>query len=393
MDPPAQTEHLAVPRLRRVAHRAAALTSWLTAPDSQDDEPIRPQLGVMGVATRNDVLRSIIMIAILVTCCGCLGGLEATAPLAMFAALTSAARWFYTGPVQRARGDGPMLAATLACAFSAGLIGGVAMSSGHRGLMVIAAVQTAAIAVGHSMVNAGIPRAARLSASILIITFVILTAISLRSEVLPIVLLVPVWLMVIFTVVARLHAVLARSLWAQRMTDHLANHDPLTGLPNRARFMQCLQAACDVAAHPGAATGHVLYLDLDGFKAVNDSLGHIAGDQLLRAVSQGFTRALGEGDILARLGGDEFAVILSPAPPERVHRIAEALVHVATAPFQLDGLPPIRIGVSIGGATLAARLGISDLLHLADTMLYEAKRSGRGTFRLAPCPATDLAPA
>ncbi|KAB1074285.1 putative bifunctional diguanylate cyclase/phosphodiesterase [Methylobacterium planeticum] len=158
---------------------------------------------------------------------------------------------------------------------------------------------------------------------------------------------------------------------------HLAHHDSLTGLANRAAFNAYLD---NLLAETGAAT--VLSLDLDRFKAVNDTFGHPAGDVLLNAVAERLRDSLREVDLVARLGGDEFVVVLAdPGPePERAARaVAERIIAMVGRPVDLDG-QSAQIGVSIGIA-IAPRDGrdAGTLFRHADIALYRAKAAGRNT--------------
>ncbi|WP_436534239.1 putative bifunctional diguanylate cyclase/phosphodiesterase [Actinoplanes sp. HUAS TT8] len=171
-----------------------------------------------------------------------------------------------------------------------------------------------------------------------------------------------------------------------------ALHDPLTGLANRALFADLLERAC---ASGGGAV--VLYLDLDGFKAVNDNLGHQAGDELLTVVAARLSACLRPGDTAARLGGDEFAVLLDGADTATGMAVADRIVASVHAPIDLNGRPAV-VGASIGIAVAspseagaaspspAARLGsgsssaagAASLLDAADIAMYQAKRAGKG---------------
>jgi diguanylate cyclase len=168
----------------------------------------------------------------------------------------------------------------------------------------------------------------------------------------------------------------------------LAFSDALTGLPNRARFhdLVAVHAASRRAADAGFA---VLMIDLDRFKLVNDTLGHDAGDQLLRQVAERLSAALRDGDVVARLGGDEFAVLQVHAPePECAHALAARIVSQIDAPFVVDG-QAVNIGASVGVA-LAPADGDEPavLLRNADLALYKAKADGKGAFRMFE-PALD----
>ena len=146
----------------------------------------------------------------------------------------------------------------------------------------------------------------------------------------------------------------------------LSRIDELTGLANRRRFMSELELL-------GDKSGSILLLDLDGFKGVNDSLGHEAGDKLLRQISIRFSRVILHGALLARLGGDEFGVVI-PGSARQGLEVAMALSSTLTYPFIIEG-NEINVGVSIGRVV---NDGSDELLQRADTAMYEAKRAGGG---------------
>ncbi len=169
---------------------------------------------------------------------------------------------------------------------------------------------------------------------------------------------------------------------AEARIHFMAHHDALTSLPNRLHFEERLEQFIKRARQEDGSLA-VLCLDLDYFKDVNDTLGHPAGDQLLKQVAQ---RALGcvrGGDVVARLGGDEFAILQSsPCQPEHAEALARRLVQALGAPYDIDGTRVV-IGTSVGIAVATG--GGKDASHLlknADIALYKAKGEGRGTFRL-----------
>ena len=160
---------------------------------------------------------------------------------------------------------------------------------------------------------------------------------------------------------------------------HLANHDVLTGLPNRKQFLDTLRTAMECPSPSGA----VFFLDLDHFKEVNDSLGHLVGDQLLQIVAKRLSGVVRKTDLVTRLGGDEFAILMlggltaKPAS-EHAKRILEAL----SRPYQVDSAT-LHVGVSIGIAFLADGPPIlEEAVRNADLAMYRAKSEGRNTFRL-----------
>lgn len=183
-------------------------------------------------------------------------------------------------------------------------------------------------------------------------------------------------------VVAILHDVTERKRAEQQLV-HGALHDSLTGLPNRALFIDRL---VQVIAQPRRHANHtfgVLFLDLDRFKLINDSLGHLIGDRLLIAIARRLEGCVREGDTVARLGGDEFAILLEPiAELNDATRVAErALAEVATT-FTLDGhevftSASIGIAISVPGYERP-----DDVIRDADTALYRAKTEGRARYEV-----------
>ncbi|BDA83662.1 hypothetical protein Sa4125_12040 [Aureimonas sp. SA4125] len=169
---------------------------------------------------------------------------------------------------------------------------------------------------------------------------------------------------------------------ATQRLSYLANHCSLTGLPNRSRLAERLQ---ELSADPGLiGETAVLCLDLDGFKAVNDTLGHLVGDMLLQAAGRRILDCAGDADLVARTGGDEFAVVHIGGQPETSESLAAAIIAAMAAPFVVDH-HRIAIGVSIGIAVgdPAATLSPGDsyaLLKNADLALHAAKALGRNSY-------------
>ena len=160
---------------------------------------------------------------------------------------------------------------------------------------------------------------------------------------------------------------------------HMARHDALTELPNRARFLEEMTASeASIARGEKAA---VLYIDVDHFKAVNETLGHAIGDKVLKQVSARLWGTTRETDTLARLGGDEFSLLLKPIDkPADAAMIAERIIKTMASPFQVDG-HQIAIGASVGIAMAPADGNSTDaLMKNADLALHRAKREGRSTY-------------
>jgi diguanylate cyclase (GGDEF)-like protein/PAS domain S-box-containing protein len=156
----------------------------------------------------------------------------------------------------------------------------------------------------------------------------------------------------------------------------LAFHDPLTLLANRNLFRDRVQHALTLA-QSGQSSVAVMFLDLDNFKNINDSLGHDAGDCLLQAVAQRIVKTTRSSDTVARLGGDEFAVLLEGITASTdVERLADALIETLDLPFALDGIE-VRVAASIGVAFSTPEGGTEALLSNADIAMYHAKAAGK----------------
>jgi diguanylate cyclase (GGDEF)-like protein len=167
---------------------------------------------------------------------------------------------------------------------------------------------------------------------------------------------------------------------AEEQIAYLAYHDSLTGLPNRALLQEHLELALARARRSGQAVA-LLYLDLDGFKLVNDSLGHPAGDELLVHVTMRLKERRRGMDLLARQGGDEFLLLLADLTREEAEatarRVADSLLRALTKPFTISGAE-FHIGASIGISLYPRDAADADeLLRHADASMYEAKAAGR----------------
>ncbi len=165
---------------------------------------------------------------------------------------------------------------------------------------------------------------------------------------------------------------------AQLRLEHEVLHDTLTALPNRTLFMDRVEHLLSGASRDPATGCAILFVDLDGFKQVNDQLSHAVGDRLLIAVAERLLTALRPGDTVARLGGDEFTLLLDGilAPAEAVE-IADRVLRSLQVPFPVHG-NEVSIGASIGVALSHPELAPANLLANADVAMYEAKARGRG---------------
>jgi diguanylate cyclase (GGDEF)-like protein len=165
---------------------------------------------------------------------------------------------------------------------------------------------------------------------------------------------------------------------AQRLKElqHQASHDELTGLANRRWFDGALRQRVDACAFDGTELT-LLYIDIDGFKKINDKHGHVTGDQLLRLFAARLRSSLRETDVIARLGGDEFAVILGHAAAAQALRTADALIDQLAQPYRIGNLL-LDISASIGlVACVDSGQSAPALLAAADAAMYQAKQAGR----------------
>ncbi len=260
-----------------------------------------------------------------------------------------------------------------------GAIAFMAMLSGIQTLQILAAATIMALLGPLCARNYPAPRLASLLVCLCILPFVAGAALSGNRWLLVFLLQLPLFMSGSMAIVRRLHGLSIATLQAQHESLDVARHDPLTGLWNRFGLTEILsrqsQAVDDCFS--------LFYLDLDGFKLVNDRLGHHAGDDLLRAVAQRLKASIRSGDAVARLGGDEF-VILAPGLAAAASRnFAEDIIRsIGGQPYQLETGPPVRIGISIGYACAPEDGTTLMVLHRkADTALYAAKAEGKGIER------------
>ncbi|MNV07928.1 putative diguanylate cyclase YegE [compost metagenome] len=167
----------------------------------------------------------------------------------------------------------------------------------------------------------------------------------------------------------------------QREARHLAEVDPLTELSNRRGFEAHLQQAITRVARTGQSAS-LMFIDLDNFKPINDSHGHLAGDAMLWAVANVLRHGVRDSDIVARLGGDEFAVILAGCSLKRARRIATDLLELVrglTIPWDLQRL---SVGASIGIAAIGGSMSVDSAVSAADAQCYRAKALGKNNVQV-----------
>lgn len=183
-------------------------------------------------------------------------------------------------------------------------------------------------------------------------------------------------LAVAYLLVARMRRVVKN---AEAHLDYLAHIDPVTGLPNRHAFNEYLATALSKVDQFGGCTG-LLLLDLDNFKIVNDTLGHHCGDTLLKLVARRLMECLRGGDVICRIGGDEFAIILEPSHVPNGANVAEKVLDVLGAPFDVD-IHEIYVTASVGISVYPDDAAdLETLTRNADTAMYQAKGKGKNAW-------------
>ncbi|MGZ2747621.1 diguanylate cyclase domain-containing protein [Burkholderia stagnalis] len=177
---------------------------------------------------------------------------------------------------------------------------------------------------------------------------------------------------------------------AERHIRHLARHDALTGLPNRHELHAELKRM--LARRHGQALG-VMYLDLDGFKSINDRFGHHAGDEVLTQVAARLCATLPPGELAARIGGDEFVVVIGDTTMQACSLLAAQIIRQISAPYALSIGETVTLGISIGISLDGDGDTPDDLIRQADSALYDAKTSGKGMYRFYSNGSRSVAPA
>ena len=263
--------------------------------------------------------------------------------------------------------SGDWLIATVACTSAAAMVGGICFRN-------FSAPRLAAIMI---MLSLGpcIPGAALSGEPLLYIAF----------------LQVPLYLAAMTAAAFKLNKMLIATMRAERENGYQAKHDPLTGLFNRTGLVDAVTARLAAGERDDKALA-LLFLDLDDFKGVNDSFGHVAGDRLLKMIAVRLGHVLSAHDLAARIGGDEFVVLAEGLSHAQAIDMGQRLIAALAPPYTLGDGMTAQIGASVGIA-MAPECGSDpeDLLGVADAALYEAKSSGKSRCCMASAAADQVA--
>jgi diguanylate cyclase (GGDEF)-like protein len=263
-----------------------------------------------------------------------------------------------------------------------GVMAGGSMLSECPTLQIMSATFVMALQGSLCTRNFSVPRFAMTILCAADLPFVAGAALSKDHWLLVISVVTPSYLYASYATVKRFQTLALQAYREQFLSQEAAVRDPLTGALNRRGLRQAMDE--DI----GDALLTVFYLDLDGFKMVNDLHGHTAGDQLLRGVVRRLRLIIRDDDILGRVGGDEFIIIAPSMPPEAAEAFAARLVAELTAHvYPLGKETSTRIGVSVGYACAPEdSTSLPELTHMADVALYAVKKNGKGSWqRVATC--------
>ncbi len=271
----------------------------------------------------------------------------------------------------------------LAVAWSASVgFGAIAsIMSGDWIVAMLACLSAAAMVGGICFRNFGAPR---LAGTMIVFSLgpIIPGVAFAREPMLYVVFLqVPMYLAAMTAAAFRLNRMLVTTMRAERENSHRAHHDALTGLLNRAGFVEALGARLAARIERPFA---VIFFDLDNFKPINDTFGHAAGDEVLKAVAARVRQTLPNGTAVARMGGDEFVALLDGVTPELAQQTGYRLIAEVAASYELRGEVHANVGASVGIAMSPDHgTDVDELLAIADAALYEAKSGGKSRCCLA----------
>lgn len=257
----------------------------------------------------------------------------------------------------------------------------ISLASGDWVVATLACLSAAAMVGGICFRNYGAPRLA--GTMILLTLGPCCAAAPLLGE--PIMLIVfmqiPFYLFSMSRATHTLNKMLVSTMQAERENEFHARHDMLTGLSNRSGLTKALDAHF---AGPSQGRLALIYLDLDGFKAINDNYGHMAGDRLLQLVAERLRGMVRTGDLAARIGGDEFIILSEQTEATQLLGFGERLIRELSKPYELDNRLLVAVGASVGIAlTPEHGTDMMSLLAAADSALYRAKSRGKSRCMIA----------
>jgi diguanylate cyclase (GGDEF)-like protein len=282
-----------------------------------------------------------------------------------------------------------MLSLAWSCGVGYGIV--ISMANGDWLVSTVACLSGAAMVGGICLRNFGAPRLA--AAMILTSIGPSIAGAALSGEPLLFVVFIqaPMYFIAVSTSAFKLNKMLIATMMSERENGHRATHDALTGLLNRHGLVSTAETALSDARDHGRPLA-LLFLDLDGFKAINDTYGHGTGDRLLRMVADRLRRWLRPTDIAARIGGDEFVLLIEGLDEAHTLALAQDLIGAVGTSYDFGGGQSASVGLSIGIA-MAPRHGssIEELLTVADAALYRAKSQGKSRCCMASVTANVAA--
>ncbi len=302
----------------------------------------------------------------------------ASLPLALSGVLAAGGRMLGMRAARSGLAAAPMVVGTgLVWAAVVGLACALGILTGHIVLTTVCALTVTGFAFTSVYNNAGMPRLARVQVAIVAVPFLVASAFTGVPGMEVLFVLGPIWMIGVMHLTGRSHDAVATLVLTRNQNRFLASNDELTGIANRAGILDAIETLSRKAGGAGEALPFLLYLDLDGFKGVNDGFGHACGDHVLKVLAGRFVEDLGEAGCIGRVGGDEFVIVLPGGSHAGAAELAERLIARAREPVVLPGGSSVRVGVTIGGASVLP--GRTDeALALADARLYDGKRRGGG---------------
>lgn len=272
---------------------------------------------------------------------------------------------------------------SMAWSLSLGLGTIASIRSGDWLAAMLASMSTAAMVGGICFRNFGAPRFAGIMILISLGPIVLYIACLGEPMLYIMIYQIPMYIAAMTGAAFRLNRMLITTMRAERENSHRAHHDALTGLLNRAGFLDALETKLTVSMREDRPVA-LFFSDLDEFKPINDTFGHAAGDQVLKGVAERLRKAVPEGAAIARMGGDEFVALVDGISAEQALAMGQRIVGEIAAPYQVDGETCVIVGASVGIA-LSPDHGfqVDELLAVADAALYEAKSGGKSRCCLA----------